>query len=87
MTEGAHYWRSSEGMIGVRPLEESGWYCRSSDGRGSSERRRIRLEAEKVLRGLASYELRLELFYTQHQPKRFFENSHWTIALGYFMHV
>ena len=27
MTEGAHYWRSPEGTIGVRPLEKSGGHC------------------------------------------------------------
>ena len=45
-----------------RLLEESGWYCGSSDGWGSSERRRIRSEAGRVLGGLASYELRLGYF-------------------------
>ena len=48
-----------------RLLEESGWYCGSSDDRGSSERCCTRSEAGGVLGGLASYELRLGLFYTQ----------------------
>ena len=52
-----------------RLLEESGWYCGSSDGRGSSERRRTRSEVGRVLGGSASYELRLEVFYTQHSAK------------------
>ena len=34
MTEGAHYWRSSEGMIGVRSLEESGGHCGKSTAGG-----------------------------------------------------
>ena len=34
MTEGAHYWRSLEGMIGVRLLEEFGGYCGRSTAGG-----------------------------------------------------
>ena len=48
-----------------RLLEESGWYCGGSDGRGSSERHRIRSEAGRALGGSAFYELRLGGFYTQ----------------------
>ena len=54
-----------------RLLEESGWYCESSNDQGSLERCRTRSEAGRVLRGLASYELRLRLFYTQHQSPYF----------------
>ena len=34
MTEGAHYWRSPEGMIGVRPLEVFGGHCGRSTAGG-----------------------------------------------------
>ena len=54
-----------------RLLEESEWYCGSLDGGRSSERHRTRSEARRVLRELASYELRLGLFYTQHQSPYF----------------
>ena len=34
MNGGAHYWRSLDGMIGVRPLEESGGHCGRSTAGG-----------------------------------------------------
>ena len=34
MNEGAHYWRSPDGTIGVRPLEESGGHCGRSTAGG-----------------------------------------------------
>ena len=34
MNGGAHYWRSPDGTLGVRPLDESGGHCgRSTAGR------------------------------------------------------
>ena len=50
-----------------RLLKESGWYYGSSDGRKGPERHPTRSEAGRALRGLAFYELRLGLFYIQHQ--------------------
>ena len=49
-----------------RLLGESRWYYGSSDGRGSSKRCHTRSEAGRALERSAFYELRLEVFYTQH---------------------
>ena len=41
-----------------RLLEESEWYCGSSDGRGGSEIRHTRSEAGEALEGSVFYKLR-----------------------------